>query len=924
VALLNDLVGRDRELRLLMDAVGAAEGGHGRLLLISGAAGIGKSALAARVTATARGRGFSVLSGQAAPLQAGLAYAPMVQALRGYLNTLSEQGFARLLHGLHDLATLIADPRLPTVPPHADPELARTRMFEAVVRLVERIAASTPVLLVVDDLHWADRGTIGLLHHLGRAVRDKRVLIVTGFRSAERDSALADLVMLVRREWPGDELALPPLADRAVAELVRHTLGAEPSADVLGDITARAKGVPLFVTALARSGSVTGRSDVPLIVRDVVTEQLRRLAGPALRLVEAIAVAGGAATTRVLSLVCTVEVAASLRELIGQGLVNEVPDGLVVTHRLAHPLYAEVAYGQLTLSERAALHAAVAEAIDGDDILAVAPHYLGAGGLVTSARAIDVLAAAGERALAMLAADEAADYFEAALYRVRAAARRDLLPALLISLGRALQGCGRLDDAASAWREAAELAEQDGDTKLVRGLWHTRALLAAERGNVTAAVDHVRTWESQDDPRYALVQWVVALREGDERKLRRIGADMRSLAGPHPGAMSVAYFGDSQLHAMDGEYAKALSAMRLALDAAEGCGDQTFVFTFGPCLLLPGLYLLAGDIGSAMAFTDNALAKQMRTDMPGAACYFHLVTANTRFVAGELAGALAEAELCLAIARQVGEDRLVSRGLACRAFLLAEQGRLTRATTDLAEAVRRYPAQPDFDLDLALDIARATIAFYQGDPRAAPPLAEPAPFGDIVLRHLRVAAAGLAAPDPAAAAKAAGLLRESGRTAPFVDALADRHEGLLLARRNRPADARALLDAAATRLDGMGAPLLAAQACLESAELSPDPDAAAVTRCLNVFVTAGAGPWIQRARRMARGSRLPVPAPTGVLSGRETEIAVLVGEGLTNAQIARRLYLSERTVETHLHHSYRKLGFSSRITLAQWATRQAT
>jgi DNA-binding CsgD family transcriptional regulator/tetratricopeptide (TPR) repeat protein len=920
---MNDLVGRDRELRLLMDAVGAAEGGHGRMLLISGAAGIGKSALAARVTATARGRGFSVLSGQAAPLQAGLAYAPVVQALRGYLNTLSEQGFLRLLRGLHDLATLIADPRLPAVPPHPDPELARTRMFEAAVRLVERIAADTPVLLVVDDLHWADQGTIGLLHHLGRAVRDKRVLIVTGFRSAERDSALADLVMLVRREWPGDELALPPLADRAVAELVRRTLGAEPPADMLSDITARAKGVPLFVTALVRSGSVTGRGDVPLIVRDVVTEQLRRLAGPALRLVEAIAVAGGAATTWVLSLVCAVEVAASLRELIGQGLVEEVPNGLVVTHRLAHPLYAEVAYSQLTLGERAALHAAVAEAIDGDDILAVAPHYLGAGGLVTSARAIDVLAAAGERALAVLAAEEAADYFEAALYRVRAAARRDLLPPLLISLGRALQGCGRLGDAASALREAAELAEQDGDAELVRGLRHKRALLAAERGNVTAAVDHVRTWESQDDPRSALVRWVVALREGDERKLRRIGAEMRSLAGPHPGAVAVAYFGDSQLHAMDGEYAKALSAMRLALDAAEGCGDQALVFAFGPRLLLPGLYLLAGDIGSAMAFTDNAPAKQMRKDMPGAACYFHLVTANIRFVAGELAGALAEAEFCLTIARQVGEDRLVSLGLACRAFLLGEQGRLTRAAADLAEAVRRYPAQPDFDLDLALGMARATIALYQGNPQDVPPL-EPAPFGDIVLRHLRVAAAGLAAPDPATAAEAAGLLRESGRTAPFVDALADRHEGLLLAKHDRPADARALLDAAATRLDGMGAPLLAAQARLESAELSPDPDAAAVARCLNVFVTAGAGPWIQRARRMARGSRLPVPAPTGVLSGRETEIAVLVGEGLTNAQIARRLYLSERTVETHLHHSYRKLGFSSRITLAQWATRQAS
>jgi DNA-binding CsgD family transcriptional regulator len=461
-------------------------------------------------------------------------------------------------------------------------------------------------------------------------------------------------------------------------------------------------------------------------------------------------------------------------------------------------------------------------------------------------------------------------------------------------------------------------------------LWHKRALLEAERGNVTTAVDHARSGESrpsQDNPLRTMVQWVVALREGDEHKLRLIGQLMRSLAGtnPHPGALSVAYFGESQLHAMDGEYAKALAALRLASEAVEGCGEETRAFSFGPRLLLPGLYVLAGDIGSAMAFTDSTLATGMRTEMPGAACHFHFSTAMTRFVAGELAGALAEVEVGLGMARQVGEDRFLSRGLACRAFLLAEQGRLARAATDLAEAVRRYPAQADSDLDLALDMARATIAVYEGSPDDAPPLADPLPFGDTLLRHLRIASAGLAAPNPATAERALDRLRASGRTAPFVDALADRHEGLLLAMRNRHTDARSLLDAAATSLNSMGAPLLAAQAHLESAELSPAPDHVTVTRCLTTFAAAGAGPWIQRTRRAARGRHLPATAAphTGGLSGRETEIAILVGEGLTNAQIAQRLYLSERTVETHLHHSYRKLGFSSRVILAQWASRQA-
>lgn len=182
------------------------------------------------------------------------------------------------------------------------------------------------------------------------------------------------------------------------------------------------------------------------------------------------------------------------------------------------------------------------------------------------------------------------------------------------------------------------------------------------------------------------------------------------------------------------------------------------------------------------------------------------------------------------------------------------------------------------------------------------------------LRNLVAAQTAIAANDLATARTITAVMRESGRTAPLLDVLADRFTGLMTKDNE-------LLVGAARQFEEMGAPLLAAQTAFEAAEIVADRDV--IGRCLEQFQRSGVTPWVDRARRLTRvhGISQPVRKTDGLLSKREAEIVRLVDHGLSNADMAARLFLSTRTVETHLRNSYRKLGITSRLRLVQWAAK---
>ncbi|MBI2864762.1 MAG: ATP-binding protein [Chloroflexi bacterium] len=169
-------VGRDDELRHLATAQDLVARGQGRAIFLTGQPGIGKTRLAREALGLASKRGFTVLEGHAYPLEVGLAYAPILGALNPLLRKVGSARLAILTSGLPDLGRLFSGLRLPAPPPLDDPSLERTRLFEAILRLIERVARRAPVALFVDDLHWADPATLQMLHYVARGLPEQRVL----------------------------------------------------------------------------------------------------------------------------------------------------------------------------------------------------------------------------------------------------------------------------------------------------------------------------------------------------------------------------------------------------------------------------------------------------------------------------------------------------------------------------------------------------------------------------------------------------------------------------------------------------------------------------------------------------------------------------------------------------------------------------
>jgi predicted ATPase/DNA-binding SARP family transcriptional activator len=471
-----------------------------RIKCLAGDPGIGKTSLAAELARRAHDDGGIVLAGRA-PREALAPYQPFLETLRHYF---SAAPLAELRAAVSDfgpeLVGLIPElrRRIPDLAPApaAEAESQRYRLFEAVVGLMSAMSRNAPVLLVLDDLHWADRPTLLLLRHLARAREPRRLLILVAYRTdPAEDYGLADVAADLRREGLLSQLDVGGLSERETAELVRMRTGKAPSHAFARALHAATEGNPFFIEEIVRhlgeagvnagaaSAAELQRFGLPEGVKEMISRRLARLKPETVEWLRVAAVIGrdfDPALVEQLVSLDEEQFLAALEEALAAGLLlDSITDpGL---YSFSHALIREALYEGMSAQRRARIHGRVGEALEKSrkgSVSTLAHHFTRAANPADAEKAITYAAQAGDRAARMFAHEDAAEHYSRALevltrFDPQALERRC---ELLLLVGEARVRSGERSLADAAFREAAALAEQLGDSKSL-----ARAAIGASR-----------------------------------------------------------------------------------------------------------------------------------------------------------------------------------------------------------------------------------------------------------------------------------------------------------------------------------------------------------------------------------------------------------------------------------------------------------
>ena len=578
-AAADELVGRDDQLAALEGILAGARDGRGRVVLVAGEPGIGKTRLAEEAARRGAAAGMQVAWGRCHEGDGAPALWPWAQVVRQLAAELGPGQLAAMLGPsaawLGPLMPELAGPARPAGPPPlADLGAARFQLNQAVAGLLRRLAETRPLLVVVDDLHWADAPSLSLLAFLAADLKDASLVVVGTYRDVEvvPGRPLADTLGALAREPVVERISLGGLDRAGVARLVGRTIGGRPAEPLVQAVVDRCGGNPFFITELLRllqserrlaapDAAVAARREVPVGVRDVLRARLARLPAQTATLLMVAAVAGRGFDLDLIEAVTGLEDEPALdaaEAAVLAGLVIE-DDRAAGRYRFAHALVRETIYEDISRARRARLHARVADALvatrgaEPEPAAEMAYHCWQAAPVISAGRALPYLLRAGEQAVAQLAYEAADEQFERALELA------DRLPAspqateqeihIAARLGTVrLVTCGLADpDAAQALARARSLAVRAGRRgEPAEGRWalFVSHLIRSELGPAhELGAELVALGSEQNDP--ALLSaghWqvgTVALTRGDvqeaQHHLEHALAASRDIAPGVPG-----------------------------------------------------------------------------------------------------------------------------------------------------------------------------------------------------------------------------------------------------------------------------------------------------------------------------------------------------------------------------------------------------
>ena len=883
------LIGRDAPLRELEDALAAPPAA----VLLSGEAGIGKTRLVTEIESAA---GF-VLHGEC--LEFGgeaLPYGPVVAALRGlpsdWLAAQPTDGLAAVL------------PR-----EHADAGAPAAQLQELLLGLLDRLAdARGPVLLVLEDVQWADSSTLALLAFLARNLREQRLVVLATYRvDDELPAAVRRLASELSRRPLVRRIELAPLGPEDVARQLAALSGQRVPATLARELHARAGGNPFFVEELYAAQT------------DTLTEAvLLRIARLDDDMLAAMAAVGGPASHAVLEQLSVAPDA--LRAGLDAGVLVRVPDGLA----FRHGLIGEVVYERLFPAERVALHRALAAALQDP---AQRAHHCHRAGLRAEALAASM--AAGIEAARVHAYAEARVHFERALELADDSVDR---VELLSRAAQAARFSGDPERAVALCREALELEREPS----------RRAALYERLGeyhfwdDVTALDCYERALELQPGEPRLLAAKGHALMGLRRWEASRACCEAALAAGAAPRitlGVVLAFLGEP-----DAGEAHLRDALALSPSGEE---------TARAYLHLGELLRVRGDHAQALEAMVDGEREAARLGLRGSFGHFMYVNgADDLFRLGRWDEA----------AERLAEAATMDLSRTASALRRATAGQLHVARGELDAARRELQAADDDGLPAEflapLAGARAALALAEGDHAAAAAHVTGAlnsvedPFYTSPLYSLGVRAEAERAESDRAHRRQPAMAR-ARELLSALDALVegavspDAQAHLALARaefaRVQGQESALRWREAAEAFDALAEPYPAAIARRHEAEAlligsgEREPAAWALRRARDTATRLGAASLLQAVEALARRARLDLadaPSPprspvddSSGLTAREAEVLGLLAEGLTNREIAARLFISVKTVGAHMAHIYAKLDVHSRVEAARQAHR---
>ncbi len=624
------LVGRSREIATLGQLLEQTEKRHGHTAFIRGPRGAGKTRLAREAAEYARSRGWTVLSGRAYPAERLVPFALFSDAFLPILQGLSDETLGELAPGGAD-ALCALFPTLGAPPPamherHSDPGELQARLFWHFMGALGRLATHRPVLLIMEDLDFADRSSLELLHFVARHCTDRPIFLIgeyTGM-NPKRKRQLVEIEQSLMGMNAVTTFDVEPLTEEGTSEFLRRALDIEDQD--IGGLTSLVyhwtQGNPFFLTgtlralvearALWRDGGIwhgleLESIELPHSVRDAVLVWMGHLSERALNLAELLSVIGTQVSYDMLAHLSDMdeaEVAGALDELLRHQILVESEDRWHLVYNFRHRLIHETLRSELPLGRRRQLHETVAESLEAhyadladEHADELAYHFGQAKPGPSSVKAVRYLFSAGQNALSRHANREAVAYLQEALDRIeatppgKALEEVESLAPVLGVIGGLARGRRRLGDipaSVALWRRILGAAQAAQDEGQIARTYREIGLTYMAGGSLEEAIEELEQaleWAgyADDEPlmvRIQLAQGLLYQATGRGDAAQRVVEDALEIAQrlEHPALLARVHSALLRLHIWTGQLEKARSHAELALDLSRERGDRGVEF----------------------------------------------------------------------------------------------------------------------------------------------------------------------------------------------------------------------------------------------------------------------------------------------------------------------------------------------------------